>query len=94
MSDELNMVNTVDSTVEVEEEDNGFRPNADDDSQPLASARNPQTSATITVRIIKSFEYRTFKAMVLKEVNLEEMTVGQLMDKVREGECFSTSREM
>jgi hypothetical protein len=32
--------------------------------------------------------------MVLKEVNLEEMTVGQLMDKVREGECFSTSREM
>jgi len=40
----------------------------------------------LTVRIIKSFEFRTAKALVLKDVNLVELTVGALMEKCREGE--------
>lgn len=67
-------------------DDDGFKPNPDEDSQPLATSLKPLTGATLTVRIVKSFEFRTAKAMVLKEVDLVEMTVGGLMDKVREGE--------
>jgi len=43
----------------------------------------PITAATITVRVIKSFEYRTEKSVVLHDVNLETTTVGELKDKVR-----------
>ena len=66
--------------------DNGFRPNPDESSQPLATSLKPLTAATLTVRIIKSFEFRTAKALVLKDVNLVELTVGALMEKCREGE--------
>jgi hypothetical protein len=49
----------------------------------------PLTNATLTVRVIKSFEYRTFKGLVLKRVNLQEETVGSLMDRTKRGElCF------
>jgi len=43
----------------------------------------PKTSATLTVRIIKSFEFRTEKSLVLHNINLETTTVGQLKDNVR-----------
>lgn len=66
--------------------DNGFRPNADDPSQPLATSLKPLTAATLTVRIVKSFEFRTAKALILKDVDLTRVTVGQLMDMCREGE--------
>jgi hypothetical protein len=68
-----------------DDDDNGFRPNPDDASQPLATSLKPLTSATLTVRVVKSFEFRTAKAMILKDVNLLETTVQALMDKVREG---------
>ena len=45
----------------------------------------PRTDATLTIRVIKSFEYRTEKSLVLHHINLEEVTVGQLKDKVRQG---------
>jgi len=48
---------------------------------PLTSTTRPLESATITVRIIKSFEYRTQKALVLKELNLKETTVQDLIDR-------------
>lgn len=53
--------------------------------EPLSSELRPVTDAVLTVRVIKSFEYRTQKSLVLKGINLEEMTVGGLMDRVRNG---------
>ncbi|PVU99200.1 hypothetical protein BB559_000911 [Furculomyces boomerangus] len=38
-----------------------------------------ETTNLITVRVIKNFEYRTIKNLVLR-VNLEKMTVGDLME--------------
>jgi hypothetical protein len=63
----------------------GFRPNADESSQPLATSLQPSTSATLTIRIIKSFEFRTQKGLVLKGLDLGALTVGGLMVKCREG---------
>ncbi|CAG8526283.1 3776_t:CDS:2 [Ambispora leptoticha] len=40
----------------------------------LTSTANPPTSATLTIRIIKNFEYRTVKNLVLQNVNLESTT--------------------
>jgi hypothetical protein len=57
--------------------------------EPLSSELLPQTDATLTIRIIKSFEFRTQKSMVIKGVNLMEETVGGLMQRVRD--CMSSS---
>lgn len=45
----------------------------------------PKTSATLTVRVIKSFEFRTERSLVLHGVNLETTTVGQLKETARQG---------
>ncbi|KIY64589.1 hypothetical protein CYLTODRAFT_457071 [Cylindrobasidium torrendii FP15055 ss-10] len=50
----------------------------------LTNESKPRTSATLTLRIIKSFEYRTEKSLVLHAINLETTTVGQLKDLARE----------
>lgn len=47
----------------------------------------PKTDATLTIRVIKSFEYRTERSLVLHRINLEENTVGELKEKVRQGNC-------
>lgn len=52
--------------------------------EPLSSELRPETDATLTIRIIKSFEFRTQKSMVIKGVNLVEETVGGLMQRVRD----------
>ncbi|KAM5535555.1 hypothetical protein V8D89_010722 [Ganoderma adspersum] len=44
----------------------------------------PRTDATLTIRVIKSFEYRTERSLVLHHINLEENTVAQLKEKVRQ----------
>jgi len=44
----------------------------------LTNVALPRTSATLTLRIIKSFEYRTERSLVLHGVNLETTTVGDL----------------
>lgn len=44
----------------------------------------PKTSAVLTLRIIKSFEFRTEKNLVLKDVNLEKVTVGELKEMARQ----------
>ncbi|EEB97185.1 hypothetical protein MPER_03546, partial [Moniliophthora perniciosa FA553] len=70
------------------------------------NAARPKTSAIITVRIIKSFTYRTEKSLVLHDLNLLTTTVGQLKDIARQaiqtqsgwkpyrniqlGQCFPT----
>jgi hypothetical protein len=43
----------------------------------------PRTSAVITVRIVKSFHFRTERSLVISDVNLETTTVGQLKDIAR-----------
>jgi len=53
-------------------------------SDVLTNLARPKTSATLTLRIIKSFEYRTEKSLVLHDVNLETTTVGDLKHKTRE----------
>lgn len=53
--------------------------------EPLASELRPTTDAVLTVRVIKSFEFRTQKSLVLKGINLETTTVGELMERVRNG---------
>ena len=66
--------------------------------EPLSSELLPQTDATLTIRIIKSFEFRTQKSMVIKGVNLMEETVGGLMQRVRDCtsilfHCFSVEED-
>jgi hypothetical protein len=51
----------------------------------LANTARPKTSATLTVRIIKSFEFRTEKSLVLHNVNLQTTTVGELKHLARAG---------
>ena len=58
-------------------------------SNVLTNTSLPKTSATITVRIIKSFEYRTERSLVLCDTNLERITVGGLKEQVLKGEQVS-----
>ncbi|KAJ7632379.1 hypothetical protein FB45DRAFT_912301, partial [Roridomyces roridus] len=51
--------------------------------EQLTNSALPKTSATLTLRIIKSFEYRTERSLVLHNVNLEATTVAQLKDLAR-----------
>jgi len=53
-------------------------------SDVLTNLSLPKTSATLTLRIIKSFEYRTERSLVLHDINLETTTVGQLKETARE----------
>lgn len=46
----------------------------------LANVARPNTSATLTIRIIKSFTFRTERSLVLHDVNLVTMTVVQLKE--------------
>ncbi|KAF9021691.1 hypothetical protein BDZ89DRAFT_1071233 [Hymenopellis radicata] len=55
-----------------------------DFSDVLTNEALPKTSATLTLRIIKSFEFRTEKSLVLHSINLESTTVGQLKDLARQ----------
>lgn len=51
-------------------------------SDQLTNLAVPLSAATITVRVIKSFEYRTEKSLVLHALDLEHMTVGELKARV------------
>src|ERR1700759_1093452 len=51
----------------------------------LANEARPKSDATITVRIIKSFEFRTERSLVLHNINLEAVTVGQLKEIAHQG---------
>jgi hypothetical protein len=56
-----------------------------DFSDILTNVVLPKTSATLTLRIIKSLEFRTQRSLVLHDVNLESTTVGELKDIARQG---------
>ncbi|CAI2192132.1 13927_t:CDS:2 [Funneliformis geosporum] len=53
-------------------------------SDALTNTLNPTTSSTITIRLIKNFEYRTIKNLVFQHVNLETTTIIELKELVRE----------
>jgi len=53
-------------------------------SDVLTNLLLPKTSATLTLRIIKSFEYRTEKSLILHNINLEQVSVGELKELARE----------
>ena len=50
----------------------------------LTNEAVPRTQATLTIRVVKSFEYRTEKHLILKNINCETTTVGQLKELVRQ----------
>jgi len=50
------------------------------ESDDLTNVARPNTSATLTIRIIKSFKFRTERSLVLHDVNLVTMTVVQLKE--------------
>jgi len=52
-------------------------------SDVLTNLAVPKTNATLTVRVIKSFEFRTEKSLVLRDYNLETETVGSLKERVK-----------
>ena len=54
-------------------------------SDVLTNVALPRTEATITLRVIKSFEYRTERSLVLHKLNLETTTVGELKNVARRG---------
>jgi hypothetical protein len=54
-------------------------------SDQLTNLAAPLSAATLTIRVIKSFEYRTEKSLVLPALDLEHMTVGELKTRVLEG---------
>ena len=55
-----------------------FVPTMSDDV--LTNVARPNTSATLTIRIIKSFTFRTERSLVLHNINLVTMTIVQLKE--------------
>ncbi|KAF8419333.1 hypothetical protein EV426DRAFT_292164 [Tirmania nivea] len=43
----------------------------------------PLSDATLTIRVIKSFPYRASKNLVLHNLDLTTLTVGELMERVK-----------
>lgn len=54
-----------------------------DQNEPLTSTLRPQTMAILTIRIIKSFPYRSIKNHVLKNVDLVNTTAGELLEQIK-----------
>ncbi|KAF9322140.1 hypothetical protein BG006_002472 [Podila minutissima] len=53
-------------------------------NEPLSNTLAPSTAATLTIRVIKSFEYRTSKNLILHNVDLTTTTVAQLRQSILE----------
>jgi ACT domain-containing protein len=53
-------------------------------NEPLTTTVRPVTMAIVTIRIIKSFTYRTVKNHVFKDLDLTTTTVRELVDKVKQ----------
>lgn len=56
---------------------------------PLTNTLRPATDSVITIRIIKSFEFRTTKNVILHHCDLTTTTVGALKEQVRKGSSFA-----
>lgn len=60
-----------------------FNPQGDFSDNKETNIARPLTDAVITVRIIKSFEFRSMKAYVIKNIDLTTTTIAELEDKCR-----------
>lgn len=63
-----------------------FRPvlGSDDFSNVETNRARPLTDAVITIRVIKSFAYRSMKALVLPNIDLTTMNVNELKARCKE----------
>lgn len=59
----------------------------DDLDDTLTNLLRPPSAATMTVRVIKSFQYRVAKALVIRELDLNKTSVGDLKKRVQQREC-------
>lgn len=58
-------------------------------SDTLANDARPQSDATLTIRVIKSFTFRTEKSLVLQHLDLTKLTVGELKALVSKGSSLN-----
>ncbi|KAG8904326.1 hypothetical protein FRB99_001911 [Tulasnella sp. 403] len=63
----------------------------DDFDNTSTNLAKPPTAATLTIRVIKSFEFRTEKSLVLHDLNLETTACGELKDKVAQSPIESSA---
>lgn len=54
------------------------------DEEPLTSTVKPDTMATITVRFIKSFPYRSIKNHIFHNIDLTTVTIAQLLEQTKQ----------
>jgi hypothetical protein len=60
----------------------------------LTNLARPRTSAIITVRVIKSFEFRTERSLVLRDIDLDSTTVGDVKEMARNGQFSARLNEL
>ncbi|KAK0546074.1 hypothetical protein OC845_004780 [Tilletia horrida] len=60
-----------------------FKPNFEAEVTTETNLRRPLTDVVLTVRVIKSFEFRSMKHLVLKSVDCTKETVGSLKERCR-----------
>jgi hypothetical protein len=60
----------------------------------LTNLARPRTSAIVTVRVIKSFEFRTERSLVLRDIDLDTTTVGNLKEMARNGQSSVRLNEL
>jgi hypothetical protein len=60
----------------------------------LTNLARPRTSAIVTVRVIKSFEFRTERSLVLRDIDLDTTTVGDLKEIARNGQSSVRLNEL
>lgn len=61
--------------------------------EDLTNLAKPSSDATLTIRCIKNFEYRTCKNLVLQHVNLETCTAGELKKVVMDSKYREQERQ-
>ncbi|SNX85708.1 related to Altered inheritance rate of mitochondria protein 29 [Melanopsichium pennsylvanicum] len=61
-----------------------FNPQSDFIDNTITNVSRPLTDSVITIRIIKSFEFRSMKAFVLKHIDLTKVTIADLEEQCRQ----------
>ena len=69
-----------------------LRPTMATEQEVLTNEAIPRTTATLTIRIVKSFEFRTERHLILHSVNCEATTVGQLKELARQSEFLFSNK--
>ena len=67
-------------------------PPAASEYDPPTNTLRPLSDSLLTVRIIKSFQYRTCKNLVLDHLDFTTVTVGELKERCLTGARFFSTR--